>query len=503
MKRELRAVAAAGVLLALSTAAAPSAHAGSVLVDFRDGRSAARVETRQIDGVTYLSLVDLARGVGGARHWNPKTGKLTLAVGTHRIAISSDNSFATVDRAVRNLGRPVRLTRGAFWVPQSFIESVLGPAVNADVSWQPDARTFAFARLGPVVTSIGLESRADGTAVVLGLNELADFVAESAERGAIEVLVRGGRLVDSLAILEGEGLVSSVVIAQADEGVRADIAAAAEATSFEAELYHDPYRIEILVRSSHDVPFMTPALRERQGLLPEGRNVLGSWGTDIETVMIDPGHGGRDRGAIGPAGSIEKNAMLALARELSRALQGEGFYVFMTRSSDSYVPLDRRAELSNLATADVFLSLQSDAWHSRSANGFRVVYHAPAPPGWRPHGRSRGAGLRYVEETGAAVAGGGLEWNHVQDAFRDESRRLATLVHDRMADDLDVADRGVAARNLAVLAGCAMPAILIETGFISNGADEARLADEGFRRNMAQAIARGIADYRRNLTGRD
>jgi len=494
-------VAAAVVLFAL-VVASPSARAGSLLVDFSDARPAARVETKQLDGVTYVRLADLARGVGGARHWNPKTGKLTLAVGTHRIGISSDNPFATLDQEVRNLGRPVWLSEGTFWVPQSFIESVLGPAVNSDVSWHPDARTFTFTRLGPVVTSIQLETRQEGTAIVLGLNELADFVAESAERGAVEVLVTGGRLVDSLAILEGEGLVASVIVSQADEGVRADIAAAPEATSFEAELYHDPYRIEILVRSSHDAPFMAPELRGRQGLLPEGRNVLGSWGTDVETVMIDPGHGGRDQGASGPAGSVEKNAMLALARELSRALQREGFYVFMTRSSDSYVPLDRRAELSNLAAADVFLSLQCDAWYSRSATGFRVAYHAPAPPRWRAHGRSRGAGLRYVESAGAS-AGGVLEWDHVQDAFRDESERLAALVHDSMADDLDVADRGVAARNLAVLAGCAMPAILIETGFISNGADEARLADEGFRRSVAEAIARGVAEYRRTLTGRD
>jgi N-acetylmuramoyl-L-alanine amidase len=219
--------------------------------------------------------------------------------------------------------------------------------------------------------------------------------------------------------------------------------------------------------------------------------------------MIDPGHGGRDPGAVGPSGSAEKDATLALALELSRLLQREGFYVFMTRSSDSYVPLKRRAELSNLAAADVFVSLQADAWYSRSAGGFRVAYYAPTAVRWRPRGRSRGGGLRYVEGTGAPLNESGLEWDHVQDAFRDESRKLAGAVHDRMAEDLAVADRGIASRSLSVLSGCAMPAIMIEVGFISNGGDEERLADEGFRRDAARAIARGIADYRRSLRGRD
>ena len=285
--------------------------------------------------------------------------------------------------------------------------------------------------------------------------------------------------------------------------MRADIRVGGGATSFEAGLFHDPYRIEILVGSGHDASFMTPALKERQGLLPAGRDVLGAWDPDVETIMIDPGHGGRDPGASGPAGSAEKDATLALALELSRALQREGYYVFMTRSSDSYVPLKRRAELSNLAAADIFVSLQADGWYSQSAGGFRVAYHAPTAVRWRPHGRSRGAGLRYVEGAEAGGNESGLEWEHVQDAFRDESRQLARSVHDRMAEDLAVSDRGVAARSLSVLSGCAMPAIMIEIGFISNGGDEERLADEEFRRDAARAIARGIVDYHRSLGGRD
>jgi N-acetylmuramoyl-L-alanine amidase len=72
-----------------------------------------------------------------------------------------------------------------------------------------------------------------------------------------------------------------------------------------------------------------------------------------------------------------------------------------------------------------------------------------------------------------------------------------------MAGALEAPDHGVAVRSLSVLSGCAMPAIMIELGFISNGRDEERLADDGFRKDAARAIARGIADYRRSVRGRD
>jgi N-acetylmuramoyl-L-alanine amidase len=489
----------AAVLLAWPVAA----RAGALLVDFPDGRPAARVETRQVDGIAYLRLSDLAQGVGGARHWNPNTGKLTLAIGPRRIALSSGNSLVTLDRAVLNLGRPVLLTDGAFWVPESFLRHALAPAMNAEAVRSSEEGGYTLRKLGPVVTSVEIDERSDGTAVVVGLNELAEFVAESASRGAIEVVVEGGRLVDSLGVLDGAGHVASVATAADEGGVRVSVDATAGATSFEAVLYHDPYRIEVLVRSGGGSSFMTPALKERQGLLPSGRDVLGSWDGEIETVMIDPGHGGRDPGAVGPSGTLEKNATLALALELSRALQREGFYVFMTRSSDSYVPLKRRAELANLAAADVFVSLQADAWYSRSAGGFGVAYHAPAAVRWRPRASSRGAGLEYVESVGGPRHDSGLEWGQVQDAFRDESRRLAHAVHRRMASDVPVRDRGVASRSLSVLSGCAMPAVMIEAGFMSNGDDEKRLADDAFVRDAARAIALGIADYRRALRGRD
>ena len=91
---------------------------------------------------------------------------------------------------------------------------------------------------------------------------------------------------------------------------------------------------------------------------------------------------------------------------------------------------------------------------------------------------------------------GALEWGRAQEAVRDESTALARTVHQRLADALDIRDRGVGGADLAVLAGCAMPAILVEPAFISNPHEAALLEDDAFLRRVGRAIATGVADRR-------
>jgi N-acetylmuramoyl-L-alanine amidase len=198
---------------------------------------------------------------------------------------------------------------------------------------------------------------------------------------------------------------------------------------------------------------------------------------------------------VGSTGLAEKDANLALAEATARYLRDEGFYVFMTRSSDSEVPAKRRAEIANLSGADIFISIHCGSWYSGGAGGFRVSYYEPAGErrydvaGARSGLRRGSAGMR----PGPA---GSLEWGRAQEAVADESMALARSVHERLAESLDIMDRGVGGADLAVLAGCAMPAILVEPAYISNPHEAALLEDDAFVRRVGRAIALGISDSR-------
>ena len=479
------------------------APAAEVRFAFGDDDGTARVETLRENGVTYFRLADITTAVAGVRHYNPATGKVTLVVGSHRISMTPGSRFAAFDRSTENLSGPLLYRGGAFWVPAGFLTRVLARALNASVEWSRADGLVSIIELGPVVSSVVVEEQPGGdTVVAFSLSEPAGFIAESTNRESVEVFFAGATLVDSLGTPDGAGYVSRIAAEETGRGVRAVIAVTAGAGAYQAELLANPARVEIRVKGGLAARTPSPELRDTRRLRPNTGDGPGRSGDGVETVMIDPGRGGREAGAVGSGGTETKNVTLAFARALSTALQREGFYVFMTRSSDSFVPARRRAEIANLTEADVFVSLECDAWYSGWARGFNVSYYEPAVAPRAEGERVRSRGLPREHGAPTARVADDLLWARTQEDFLAESRVLARSVHRSMAEDLPLQDRGVRRRTLAILSGCSMPAIRVELGFISNGEEESLLTDDRFVRDAARAVARGIVEYRSRTEGR-
>jgi len=213
-------------------------------------------------------------------------------------------------------------------------------------------------------------------------------------------------------------------------------------------------------------------------------------------VELDPGHGGEDDGAIGRRGLLEKNVALELAKALAQQLTQAGMEVRLTRDSDVFIPLWDRAKKANAEGADLFISLHLNADRTRLAKGSEVYF------------LSMGAGDRLAAELAAVENAGGkaadLDPDNVvagilsdlsQKAFLQDSERLAVAIQIQLNQLGGIRQRGVKQAPFVVLRGAAMPAVLVETAFISNPREEARLMDPAFRKRVAQAIARGVRRY--------
>lgn len=491
-------------LAVLAACLGPGAtDARSAEIELRTSDGTTGVETLLEGGFTYFRLEDVARAVTGVRHYNPVTGKVTLVVGAHRISMTPGSRFAALDRSVENMSGPLLYREGRFWVPAGFLTRVLATALNATIEWIPAEGRVSAVPLGPVISSVTIDDREEeGTIVSLALSGPADFDASSASAESVEVFIAGATLVDSLEIPYAAGHVLRLTANQTDRGVRAVVGVDASAGAYDAEFLTNPPRVEIRVGKPTAASPPSPELRGVRRLRPD-RGVDLDW-TDggIETVMIDPSGGGRVAGSTGPEGTAAKDVTLSLARALATALQREGFYVFMTRSSDAFVPAKRRAEIANLAEADVFVSLDCDAWYSGWARGFKVSYYDPPASVGAGDGGGRGQGLPREQTAPSERAVGDLLWGRAQEDYLAESRALARAVHSRMEHDLPLDDRGVGRLTLGVLSGCAMPAIRVELGFISNADEELLLSDERFLRDAARAIAQGVVEYRSGAEGR-
>lgn len=222
----------------------------------------------------------------------------------------------------------------------------------------------------------------------------------------------------------------------------------------------------------------------------------------IKKVVIDAGHGGKDPGAIGRSGLREKDVNLDISRRLSKLLKADGIEVVMTRSADTFISLERRVVIANASGADLFISVHSNANRVRSLNGFEVYYVSPnAGDSKRALYCAENAKLNLKSSSFASDPSLNLKailWDMIHTANRAESVKLARGVCGAVDSSLDARIIGIKGANYYVLRGARMPAILIESGFLSNPQEERLMKNAYYRQQIAEGIEQGIKIYTRD-----
>jgi len=224
------------------------------------------------------------------------------------------------------------------------------------------------------------------------------------------------------------------------------------------------------------------------------------------TIVIDPGHGGDDPGAIGPSGIKEKDVTLYVAKRLGRILARRyGFKVIYTRKSDVSVSLNERTEIANRNHADLFISIHTNASRKRNARGIETYFlnWTNDREAMRVAARENRISFRQMQRMRDSLQ------MILQDLARksknEESMKLAHSVHTELVGALKqryrrIEDLGVKYALFYVLVGAEMPSILVEISFISNREEERRLASRIYKDRIAEGIARGIRNYISNST---
>jgi len=236
---------------------------------------------------------------------------------------------------------------------------------------------------------------------------------------------------------------------------------------------------------------------------PAGRRVEDEGaGRTIRRIVVDAGHGGYDPGAIGRRGLREKDVTLDIARKVARELKAEGFEVVLTRSSDRYLRLEDRTALANTSGADLFVSIHANANPRRSRSGIETYFLNVTDDRYasRLAARENGGEVDGADgDDGDALSRRILaDYNAVTSA--GPSRRLALLVQQELCRAVrrrfgEVRDLGVKSALFYVLLGARMPAVLVETGFISNAAEERRLRSRAYREEVAKAVTRAVRGF--------
>jgi N-acetylmuramoyl-L-alanine amidase len=216
--------------------------------------------------------------------------------------------------------------------------------------------------------------------------------------------------------------------------------------------------------------------------------------------VVDAGHGGHDPGAIGPGRVREKDVTLAMARRLAKRLREAGFEVVLTRRDDRFLALEERTGIANAARGDLFVSLHANAHPRRHRSGVETYFLDTADDRYAARLAARENGLDLGE--GEAEVARILTDLDAKASAR-ASRRLARLVQREVTGGVrarvgEVRDLGVKGALFYVLLGARMPAVLVEAAFISNRAEERRLASARYQDAVAAGIARAVVAFARS-----
>jgi N-acetylmuramoyl-L-alanine amidase len=222
----------------------------------------------------------------------------------------------------------------------------------------------------------------------------------------------------------------------------------------------------------------------------------------IHKVVLDAGHGGSDPGTIGKTGMREKFINLDMAYRLKKILEDSGVEVVMTRSSDVFIPLERRVEIANKSKADIFISIHANANRVRSLNGFEVYYinstFSLDSQRALESAKENPLDLENCSLLNRTLTLKAILWDMIYTSNRAEAVTLAKAICRQMSHDLDVRVIGTKSANFYVLKGTNIPSILLEIGFLSNQKEETRLSNSYYRQQLAEALAKGIQSYARD-----
>ncbi|WP_313169598.1 N-acetylmuramoyl-L-alanine amidase [Stenotrophomonas sp.] len=245
----------------------------------------------------------------------------------------------------------------------------------------------------------------------------------------------------------------------------------------------------------------TPAPAPRPVMPSDASRIRMAPGMRNLVVAIDPGHGGQDPGAVGPTGKREKDVTLAVARELARQVNATpGLRAFLTRDTDVFIPLPMRAQRARAARADIFISIHADAAENRSATGSSVYVLSTK-------GASSQRARWLADKENAADLIGGVSLSRTEGTLANVLLDLAQSGNMKASEDAAGHVLGGLKRignnhkpnleraNFAVLRTSDMPAMLVETAFISNPDEERRLIDPAYQRRIAGAVLDGVHTF--------
>ncbi len=486
MKKAFAVVPALYLLLLFSIP--PSAAQTIEVNDISSGTAIGRLSVYSEHGALFFPF-DEFTSLSLPTEYYSLENKAVLRYNGRKISFVAFTPFIQVDDKWIQLTRDVAMRHGVMLIPiKEWVEALQRAGVEG-IAYDSRNRRLSMRLLTPNLIAVESEPWPGGTVVTIKSTRpfSASELTAAVQGEWVTITVRGGVFAAGLSVRLPEEVFESVPENLGKEGCRLRLHPAPGMTFERIETAADRIRIR-LRKSGNNIAVLKELEHEKE-----------KW--RIDTIVIDPGHGGKDPGCVGENGIYEKHLTLSIARALRDELQKRlNVKVVMTRDRDEFVPLKKRTQIANRSGGKLFISIHIDANRVKSLRGHTVYFMGPAKTDEaREAAQFENSVIRFEDSPhsyeGISDAAFILAAN-AQNSFNRESQELAALAAEAIARETGSHNIGVRQAGFYVLYGASMPNILVECGFMSNGADRRNLTDPYYQKKLAEALCKAVFEFK-------
>lgn len=444
----------------------------------------------------FVRAAQLADVLSLSYHQNRDTQQFIFQIPPKKITITLFSPFITVGDKILQMPLPVHFRHDEFYVPVSYFLTAIRNELSFGLRYDVQRKVLSVDRPSTIrVHAIRVEEKVNGLLLRISLSEPITqnnlFTSESNNWFYVDLF--GGVLTDKdYFVVENptKNVKEIVPIQLSAETARLSFRINAAILSKQVNLSSNPAEVHVSLFTQDLAPnhLVDDLQKERE-----------KW--RIDTIIIDPGHGGKDPGAIGKNNNREKKITLDLAKQIKSEIERRlDVKVILTRDRDTFLPLQRRTKIANQSGGKLFISIHVDSNPNKRLRGHTVYFLGPAKTEEaRKAAQFENSVIRYEESQSAYEDMSDAAFilgANAQNSYHKESEEFAALVDKQLEKTAQSKSHGVRQAGFFVLYGASMPNILLETGFISNSNDEERLLDKDFHRDVARAISNAILEFK-------
>jgi N-acetylmuramoyl-L-alanine amidase len=476
------------------------------------GAAAVQIPLFWKGGIAYVSAFQLSGALQYHTYFNEEKRKIVIYFPQNKLLISADNPYILIDN------QPLQMPAKALWenneifAPLSFLIPLINKYSNLRMDFNEKSLTLHIVEKRFNVTNINIEAKENGTVVRIAtsLNFRPGEMSLTKRYQWHHIDLYGAKAdLELLRKTPLGGLIRQIKVDQLGELLSIAFLLRQEPLSSEIYQYQFNNEVVAVFRTKEEIQLEQNESTahessdndEIQQQLDEERK---RW--LIDTVVIDPGHGGKDPGAIGVKKTYEKDIVLDVGLKLGKIIKKNmpGVKVIYTRKSDRFIELKRRTQIANENNAKVFISIHVNSNRKKNVNGFESYILGPEKGESAKEVVLKENAVINFEDPSSQKEYQGINVilaTMAQSAFMRQSEHLASMIQEEMDKKLkalNMKNRGVKQAPFWVMVGASMPSVLTEIGFITNSYEARILKTGSYQQRIAEGIFNGLRRFKKD-----